>query len=91
MRVRGRKIWASTLAERRLLMSMGGMPLRVPRGVSPFVVARRLTRAAASEHPDVVFVRELLSRRRGAPCEVTDIERESERREMTDGNASVAA
>jgi hypothetical protein len=72
-------------------MSMGGMPLRVPRGVSPFVVARRLTRAAATEHPDVVFVREVLSRRRGAPCEVSAIERDDGRLEMTDGKASVAA
>lgn len=63
MRVRGRKIWASTLAERRVLMTLGGVPLRVPRGVSPYMVARRLARAAACEHPDMLFVREALARR----------------------------
>ena len=63
MKIRGRKIWASSLAERRILMALGGVPLRVPRGVSPFMVARRIARAAAAEHPDVVFVREVLSRR----------------------------
>ena len=64
MRVRGRKIWPSSLAERRVLMALGGVPMRVPRGVSPFMVARPLARAAASEHPDVLFVRETLARRR---------------------------
>jgi hypothetical protein len=44
-------------------MALGGVPLRVPRGVSPYMVARRLARAAASEHPDIVFVREALARR----------------------------
>jgi hypothetical protein len=63
MRVRGRKIWASSLEERRVLLALGGVPLRVPRGVSPHMVARRLARAAASEHPDVLFVREALARR----------------------------
>lgn len=67
MRVRGRKIWASTLEERRVLMKLGGVPLRVPRGVSPYMVARRLARVAATEHPDMLFVREALARRaRGA-------------------------
>ncbi len=63
MRVRGRKIWASSLEERRVLLALGGVPLRVPRGVSPHMVARRLARAAANEHPDVLFVREALARR----------------------------
>ena len=67
MRVRGRKVWASTLEERRVLMALGGMPLRVPRGVSPYMVARRLARAAASEHPDVLFVRDVLARGSGGP------------------------
>ena len=67
MKIRGRKIWASSLAERRILMALGGVPLRVPRGVSPFMVARRIARAAAAEHPDVVFVRQVLGRRKKRP------------------------
>jgi hypothetical protein len=67
MRVRGRKIWASSLEERRVLMALGGVPLRVPRGVSPFMIARRLARAAATVHPDVLFVREMLTRRTSSP------------------------
>jgi hypothetical protein len=63
MRVRGRKIWASSLQERRVLLALGGVPLRVPRGVSPYMIARRLARAAASDHPDVLFAREALARR----------------------------
>jgi hypothetical protein len=63
MKIRGRKIWASSLEERRILMALGGVPLRVPRGVSPYMLARRIARAAATEHPDVVFVREVLSGR----------------------------
>lgn len=63
MRVRGRKIWASSLEERRVLLALGRVPLRVPRGVSPHMIARRLARAAASEHQDVLFVREALARR----------------------------
>lgn len=63
MKIRGRKIWPSSLEERRILMALGGVPLRVPRGVSPYMLARRIARAAATEHPDVVFVREVLSGR----------------------------
>jgi hypothetical protein len=48
-------------------MALGGVPLRVPRGVSPYMVARRIARAAATEHPDVVFVREVLGRRAKRP------------------------
>ena len=67
MKIRGRKIWASSLQERRILMALGGVPLRVPRGVSPYMVARRIARAAATEHPDVVFVRAVLGRRTKRP------------------------
>jgi len=67
VKIRGRKIWASSLEERRIMMALGGVPLRVPRGVSPYMVARRIARAAATEHPDVVFVREVLGRRAKRP------------------------
>lgn len=60
MLVHGRRIYPQTLIERRLLTSLGPIPLRVPRGISPYVVSRRLTRAAQEEHPDVAFARKLL-------------------------------
>jgi hypothetical protein len=64
MRTRGRRLWPSSPQERRILMALGGVPLRVPRGVSPYLIARRLTRAAAAEHPDIVFVRDVLNQRK---------------------------
>ena len=89
MRVRGRKIWASTLEERRVLMKLGGVPLRVPRGVSPYMVARRLSRAAASEHPDVVFVREALAQR--ATARASGVAAASTDASTTNGSGAVAA
>lgn len=64
MRIRGRRLYPDTMQERRLLMQLGGTPLYVPRHVSPYLLARRLTRAASSETPDVVFVRGVLAKRR---------------------------
>lgn len=64
MRTRGRRLYPDSLAERRLLMSLGGVPMYIPRGVSPFAVARRLVRVARGEHPDVLFVRQVLAKGR---------------------------
>jgi len=89
MRVRGRKIWPSTLQERRVLVALGGVPLRIPRGVSPFMVARRLSRAAASEHPDVLFVREALAQR--AKAGVNRVAGTSNSASTTVGSGAVAA
>jgi hypothetical protein len=63
-RVHGRRIYPSTLRERRMLLSLGSYPLYAPRGVSPYVIARKLSRAAAVDGPEVSFVRDLLARRR---------------------------
>ena len=60
MVVLGRKIFAKTLAERRLLLQIGGNPLRIPRGVNPYMVARCLARAVTDESIDQQFVRSLL-------------------------------
>jgi hypothetical protein len=76
MRIRGRRLYPDNLTERRLMMQMGGTPLHVPRGVSPYLVARRLTRAASSGIADLEFVRTVLARpaqrkaqlRSGAPA-----------------------
>lgn len=67
-RHRGRRIYAGNLRARRLLLSLGSYPLYVPRGISPYVVARKLARAAGSEAPEISFVRELLARRRSKPA-----------------------
>jgi len=47
-RIIGRKILPSDLSERRVLMGLGVHYLRAPRSVNPYMVARKLKRAA---HP----------------------------------------
>ena len=59
-RVTGRLIRASNLAERRVLLGLGILVLRVPRGCNPYVVARRLERAARRDCADVALLRELV-------------------------------
>ena len=39
------------------MMSLGGTPLYAPRGVSPYVIARRIARSARGESADLQFVR----------------------------------
>ena len=60
MRIRGRTIRASTMAERRLMATFGVDCIRVPRGTNPFIVARRFARAARCQTPDHLFVREVI-------------------------------
>jgi hypothetical protein len=64
MRVNGRTLRPSTLAERRLLLSLGTDSLRVPRHMNPFAVARRLRRAAQGCCPDHEFARALIQGKR---------------------------
>lgn len=64
MRVNGRTLRPSTLAERRLLLSLGTASLRVPRSMNPFAVARRLRRAAQGNSPDHEFARDLVKARK---------------------------
>jgi hypothetical protein len=59
MRINGRTLRPSNLAERRLLLSFGTDALRVPRNMNPFTVARRLRRAARGDSPDHDFARGL--------------------------------
>ncbi len=61
MRTKGRRLFPESPAEHRVLAEFGEGPLYVPRGVSPFLVARRLTRAARCQERDVLFVRDLLT------------------------------
>jgi hypothetical protein len=62
MRVTGRILRPSTLAERRLMLSqLGTCAIRVPRRLNPFLAARKLARAARDQHPDLLLVRDVLS------------------------------
>ena len=50
MRIRGRSLRPSTLAERRLMLGHFGTDcIRVPRTLNPFAVARRIRRLACNE------------------------------------------
>jgi hypothetical protein len=63
MKVNGSRVLrATTLAERRLLLSMGVPFVRVPRRLNPYVVARRLARLAKNEGPDAMLLRQLVER-----------------------------
>lgn len=55
----GRLVRPSNLAERRLLLSLGIVVLRVPRRTNPYLVARRLERAVRCDGDDVVLLRSL--------------------------------
>jgi hypothetical protein len=70
MRVNGRTLRPSTMAERRLLISLGTAALRVPRTMNPFTVARRLRRAAKGVTPDHDFARDLAAKMKKTPGEV---------------------
>lgn len=61
-RIRGRRIYPSTISERRVLMSLGSYPMYCPRGLSPYQVARKITRVALGQSPDLVLLRDLLAR-----------------------------
>ena len=65
MRINGRLLRPATLAERRLLLSLGTSTLRVPRGMNPFAVARRLKRAAQGVVADQALLKELVGAARG--------------------------
>lgn len=61
MRISGRALRPSNLAERRLMLSMGVRTLRIPRHQNPYVVARRLARAAHHCTEDHQFIRALIA------------------------------
>lgn len=64
-RIIGRKIYPSTLAERRVLLGFGVDCLRVPRTTNPFIVARRLRRAAHTS-PDLLMLSDVVAKSRRA-------------------------
>jgi hypothetical protein len=62
MRINGRTLRPSTLAERRLMLSLGVTSIRVPRHVNPYSLARRIKRAARLESPDHIFSRSVIDK-----------------------------
>lgn len=64
MRVNGRTLRASTLAERRLLTALGTDQIRVPRNMNPYIVARRARRLAQNDSVDFLLLRELVTKYR---------------------------
>ena len=73
MRVNGRTLRPSTLAERRLFTALGTTTIKVPRSQNPYVVARRARRLADQQTPDFLMLKELVARYRpdGLPHEPT--------------------
>lgn len=67
MRISGRVLRPSNLAERRLMLSMGVHSIRIPRNQNPYVVARRLARAARCDTEDHRFLRSLIEAERREP------------------------
>jgi len=65
MRVNGRTLRYSTLAERRLMLSLGIDSLHVPRKLNPYSVARKLRRIASGQPGDLLLVHELIARQKG--------------------------
>jgi hypothetical protein len=66
-RIVGRKVYPSDLAERRVLQGLGVDLLRAPRNVNPYIIARRLRRAAHA-NPDVLFLSDVAARRARLPA-----------------------
>jgi hypothetical protein len=64
MRIQGRLLRASNLAERRVLKSLGLDALRVPRRLNPFMVARHVKKLAAGTGGDLPALREMLKKYR---------------------------
>ena len=62
MRVNGRTLRYSTLAERRMFKSVGIDALRVPRSLNPYAVARQLSRLAKNQGLDAEVLQKLVAR-----------------------------
>jgi hypothetical protein len=62
MRIQGRLLRPSNLAERRVLKSLGVDTLRVRRGLNPFMVVRMLAKVAVGRGGDLPALRALLKK-----------------------------
>jgi hypothetical protein len=71
MRINGRVLRPSTLAERRLLLGHLGVSfIRIPRSQNPYAVARRIERYL-KKNEDVAFFKMLVTKRKRAVPPVT--------------------
>jgi hypothetical protein len=61
MRIQGRFLRPSNLAERRVLKSLGVDVLRVPRRLNPFAVGRHIKRIASGIGGDLPTLRKMLA------------------------------
>jgi len=62
MRIQGRQLRASNLAERRVLKSLGTDVLRVPRKLNPFAVARHIRKIASGTGGNLPELRAALAK-----------------------------
>jgi hypothetical protein len=60
MRIQGRQLRASNLAERRIMKALGTDVLRVPRRLNPFAVARHIKRLASGTGGNLPELRAML-------------------------------
>jgi hypothetical protein len=74
MRIQGRSLRPSNLAERRVLLGLGIDPFhfRVRRGLNPFVVARHVRKLAGGVGGDRPALRALLAKNTTRPPELPD-------------------
>ena len=73
MRIKGRTLLPATLAERRVVKSLGHDMLRVRRGINPFVVARQVRKIALGLGGDLPALRSLLKKNTPpVPAELPD-------------------
>ena len=80
MRIQGRLLRPSTLAERRVLKSLGVDALRVPRRSNPFAVARLIRRASLGG-PHMAKLKALVHCPAPVPAELPDSTSESREEE----------
>ena len=62
MRIQGRVLRASNLAERRVLKALGTDVLRVPRKLNPFAVARHIRKIASGTGGNLPELRAALAK-----------------------------
>jgi hypothetical protein len=68
MRIQGRLLRASNLAERRALKALGTDVLRVPRKLNPFAVARHIRKIASGTGGNLPELRAALAKAPPRPC-----------------------
>jgi hypothetical protein len=71
MRIQGRLLRPSTLAERRVLKSLSLDVIRVPRRANPFAIARLIRRTSLGG-PDMAKLKALVKRPVPVPTELPD-------------------